>query len=56
VQPFEDLARTASSPGEGVTLLEKKLRETRPAYRGYAEETSAFFSWLPRRRGGGRHG
>jgi steroid 5-alpha reductase family enzyme len=35
----------------GVTLLEKKLHETKPAYRRYAEETSAFFPWLPRRRG-----
>jgi steroid 5-alpha reductase family enzyme len=34
----------------GVTLLEKKLRETRPAYRRYADETRAFFPWLPRRR------
>jgi steroid 5-alpha reductase family enzyme len=36
----------------GVTLLEKKLRETRPDYRRYAEETNAFFPWLPRRRRG----
>jgi steroid 5-alpha reductase family enzyme len=35
----------------GVTLLEKKLRETRPGYRRYAEETNAFFPWRPRRRG-----
>jgi len=35
----------------GVTLLEKKLRETRPDYRRYEEETNAFFPWLPRRRG-----
>jgi len=34
----------------GVTLLEQKLRETRPGYRRYAEETNAFFPWLPRRR------
>jgi steroid 5-alpha reductase family enzyme len=33
----------------GVTLLEKKLHETRPAYRRYADETSAFFPWPPRR-------
>jgi steroid 5-alpha reductase family enzyme len=33
----------------GVTLLEQKLRETRPDYRRYADETSAFFPWLPRR-------
>jgi steroid 5-alpha reductase family enzyme len=36
----------------GVTLLERKLRETRPAYRQYAEETSAFVPWFPRRRTG----
>jgi steroid 5-alpha reductase family enzyme len=36
----------------GVTLLEKKLQETKPAYRRYAEETSAFFPW-PRRSGSG---
>jgi steroid 5-alpha reductase family enzyme len=36
----------------GVTLLEKKLRETRPDYRRYAEETSAFFPRPPRRRRG----
>jgi steroid 5-alpha reductase family enzyme len=36
----------------GVTLLEKKLHETKPAYRRYAEETSAFFPWPPRRRSG----
>jgi steroid 5-alpha reductase family enzyme len=40
----------------GVTLLEKKLRETRPAYRGYAERTNAFLPWRPRHRGGGRPG
>ena len=33
----------------GVALLEKKLRETKPAYRRYVEETSAFFPWPPRR-------
>jgi len=38
----------------GVALLEKKLRETRPAYRRYAEETSAFFPWVPRRSAAGR--
>lgn len=35
----------------GVTLLEKKLHETKPAYRRYAEETNAFIPWFPRRRG-----
>lgn len=32
----------------GVTLLERKLVETRPAYRDYAARTSAFFPWPPR--------
>jgi steroid 5-alpha reductase family enzyme len=36
----------------GVTLLERRLRETRPAYRRYAEETNAFVPWFPRRRTG----
>ncbi|MCG6919531.1 MAG: DUF1295 domain-containing protein [Acidobacteriota bacterium] len=31
----------------GVTLLEKKLQETKPAYRDYAERTNAFFPWFP---------
>lgn len=33
----------------GVTLLEKRLLETRPGYREYAERTNAFFPWFPRR-------
>jgi steroid 5-alpha reductase family enzyme len=33
----------------GVTLLEKRLKETKPAYQVYAERTSAFFPWFPRR-------
>jgi steroid 5-alpha reductase family enzyme len=36
----------------GVTLLEKKLEKSKPGYRRYAEETNAFFPWLPRRRRG----
>jgi steroid 5-alpha reductase family enzyme len=40
----------------GVTLLEKRLRETKPAYRRYAEGTNAFFPWPPRRGGGGGTG
>jgi len=31
----------------GVTLLEKKLDETKPAYREYVKRTSAFFPWWP---------
>lgn len=31
----------------GVTLLEKKLQETKPAYREYARRTNAFFPWFP---------
>jgi steroid 5-alpha reductase family enzyme len=34
----------------GVALLEKRLQEVKPAYRDYAERTSAFFPWAPRRR------
>jgi len=33
----------------GVTLLEKKLVESRPGYREYVASTSAFFPWRPRR-------
>jgi steroid 5-alpha reductase family enzyme len=36
----------------GVTLLERRLRNTKPAYRRYAQETNAFFPWFPRRRTG----
>jgi steroid 5-alpha reductase family enzyme len=32
----------------GVTLLERRLQETKPAYRAYAERTNAFFPWFPR--------
>jgi steroid 5-alpha reductase family enzyme len=40
----------------GVVLLEKRLNDTKPAYRGYAERTNAFFPWFPRKahRGGRR--
>jgi steroid 5-alpha reductase family enzyme len=31
----------------GVTLLEKRLEQTKPAYREYAERTNAFFPWFP---------
>jgi steroid 5-alpha reductase family enzyme len=31
----------------GVTLLEKRLEQTKPAYREYARRTSAFFPWFP---------
>lgn len=33
----------------GVALLEKTLIETKPGYRQYAETTSAFVPWFPRR-------
>jgi steroid 5-alpha reductase family enzyme len=33
----------------GVALLEQDIAERRPAYREYAERTSAFFPWPPRR-------
>jgi steroid 5-alpha reductase family enzyme len=35
----------------GVALLEKTLIETKPGYREYAQTTSAFVPWFPRRRG-----
>lgn len=31
----------------GVTLLEKNLQRTKPAYRDYVRRTSAFFPWPP---------
>jgi steroid 5-alpha reductase family enzyme len=34
----------------GVALIEKTLRETKPAYREYEETTSSFIPWFPRRR------
>jgi steroid 5-alpha reductase family enzyme len=34
----------------GVTLLEKHLRVTKPAYRDYARRTNAFFPWFPKER------
>lgn len=34
----------------GVTLLERRLAETKPEYRDYAERTNAFFPWFPRQR------
>ena len=36
----------------GVALLEKRLRETKPAYRDYVERTNAFFPWFPAPGGG----
>jgi steroid 5-alpha reductase family enzyme len=32
----------------GVTLLDRKMLETRPAYRDYMQRTSAFFPWPPK--------
>jgi len=34
----------------GVTLLEKTLKETKPGYQEYAETTSEFIPWFPRRK------
>lgn len=34
----------------GVSLLEKRLKETKPRYRSYAERTNAFFPWFPKAR------
>jgi len=33
----------------GVTLLEKTLKETKPGYKEYAETTSEFIPWFPRK-------
>jgi steroid 5-alpha reductase family enzyme len=33
----------------GVALLEKTLVETKPGYREYAQTTSTFLPWFPRR-------
>jgi len=33
----------------GVSLLEQRLRDVKPAYRDYVERTSAFFPWFPKR-------
>jgi steroid 5-alpha reductase family enzyme len=33
----------------GVALLERTLKETKPAYKDYVERTSAFIPWFPRR-------
>lgn len=34
----------------GVTLLEKRLRTTKPAYEAYTARTNAFLPWKPRSR------
>ena len=34
----------------GVTLLEKSLKETKPAYKEYIETTSSFIPWFPRKK------
>lgn len=34
----------------GVALLEKTLIETKPGYREYSQETSAFVPWFPRKK------
>jgi len=34
----------------GVTLLEKRLQQTKPAYREYARRTNAFLPWFPAER------
>jgi steroid 5-alpha reductase family enzyme len=33
----------------GVSLLEKSLKEQKPQYKEYAEKTSAFFPWFPKK-------
>jgi steroid 5-alpha reductase family enzyme len=32
----------------GVALLEKSLAQTKPAYRDYVAQTSAFIPWPPK--------
>jgi steroid 5-alpha reductase family enzyme len=34
----------------GVTLLEKSLKEEKPGYKEYAEQTSEFIPWFPKRK------
>jgi steroid 5-alpha reductase family enzyme len=34
----------------GVTLLEKTILDSRPSYREYIEQTSAFIPWIPTRK------
>jgi len=34
----------------GVTLLEKTMKEAKPGYKEYAESTSEFIPWFPRKR------
>jgi steroid 5-alpha reductase family enzyme len=33
----------------GVAMLEKTLKETKPGYKEYVENTNAFFPWFPRK-------
>jgi steroid 5-alpha reductase family enzyme len=33
----------------GVAMLEKALVDSKPGYREYAQNTSAFIPWFPRR-------
>lgn len=35
----------------GVTLLEKSLKEEKPGYQAYIENTSEFIPWFPRKKG-----
>ncbi len=39
----------------GVAMLEKSMKETKPGYEEYVEQTSAFVPWFPR-QGKHRHG
>jgi steroid 5-alpha reductase family enzyme len=34
----------------GVALLEKSLKEYKPGYKEYAESTSAFLPWFPKKQ------
>jgi len=34
--------------GSGVPILERTLKQTRPAYKNYIESTSSFIPWMPK--------
>jgi len=33
----------------GVSLLEKNLKDSKPQYKEYIENTSAFIPWIPKK-------
>jgi steroid 5-alpha reductase family enzyme len=34
----------------GVALMERTIRDTKPAYKDYVENTNAFIPWFPKRK------